>query len=267
MKTLVKLAVTLLAGATIANANAGIISGPQQYVNDFGQNTNVALQGLEWLSLDHSFGIARTAIDNQAWRDNQGTQWQANEWRYATREETNNLLNSLWGNTFNGWGFNNYQGASWFEDNFGLIAGSNHSLFTDYQRAFFYYGEQDACTDNDNFSCVGAVALGSDTGDNASLRGSNSTNVNAFGFNVKQGNASGLVYDPVNQSGAGFIRQDFGADFGLTSPIQVANINTGSASRASFLVRNTAEVPEPAPITLMALSLVGLAFLRKRKVK
>lgn len=271
MKTLVKFAAILVAGLAFShiNANAGIISGVHQYQDVNGQTREVNLQGLEWLSFDHSFNISRNSIDGKGWTDNQGNQWNANEWRYATFDETSNLLASLWGGNFTDTAFNNYQGASWFDQNFGLNSLSS-SFYEGLQVAWFNYGQADECGDA-NTSCSHRIFLADDLQDLDIVW--NDVDINGNTRVVYDGSSRILNTD-------GSTRRAFlglGNIYGRAGGYSVVNngnvelagtssVTGRSLNRANLLVRNVAEVPEPAPITLMALSLVGLAFLRKRKV-
>lgn len=256
MNKCIKLAFSLALSTVAVSANAGLISGEQSFQNSQGQAQQVNLQGLEWLSLDHTFGIAREDIENQAWTDNNGTTWQAGDWRFATRQETNDLINSIWGGTFDGWGHSNYQGVSWFDENFGLINGSHSdSGFVDYQFAWFNYGQTNECITDASQTCQGYIALAEDYVGSALA----SNNVNRPG-------QFAVGYDTFVHDGLGYVSEYWsGSEVGLTSRAFSTRINERFASVGSFLVR--AEVPEPAPIALLASGLIAFGFIRKNKRK
>jgi len=87
---------TIFVIALSFNAHASIISG--DHTTAGGKTVN--LQGLEWLSFDHTMGLSRTTIEGASgWTDNYATTYDADSWRYATRAETSALLQSLWDGT------------------------------------------------------------------------------------------------------------------------------------------------------------------------
>jgi len=64
-------------------ANAGLVSGNHTTA----EGKTVALQDLEWMSLDHTAGLSRGTVEG-GFTDNFGTTWDAGVWAYATREQT-----------------------------------------------------------------------------------------------------------------------------------------------------------------------------------
>ena len=95
------------------NTSASIISG----VHTLSDGREVALQGLEWLSLEHTANMSRNEVEG-GFTDQYGMVWADDDWRYASRTETETLLGSLWDNVYNGWSNGNYIGSKWFIDNF-----------------------------------------------------------------------------------------------------------------------------------------------------
>lgn len=158
----------LLAGL---NAHAGIISGDQLTAG----GKQVALQGLEWLSLDHTAGLSRADIED-GFTDRFGTVWNAGDWRYATRTETTMLLNSLWGGVWTGqlggWQSSNYDGASWFINAFeGLqydVGFGDARIdktytfrggYTNHDSSEFFFGNDYECHSSYDFTCYGLVQV------------------------------------------------------------------------------------------------------------
>lgn len=101
----------LLAGCLSASANATFISGNKYLSN----GSKVALQNLEWMPLTYTAGLTRVDIED-GFTDRFGNTWGADEWRYATKDETETLILSLWDKEFDGWSRGNAVGAWWFLD-------------------------------------------------------------------------------------------------------------------------------------------------------
>lgn len=95
-------------------ASAGIIAGEQLTAG--GKSVN--LQGLEWLSLDHTLGIETVDLAS-GFTDNYGTFIVDQGWRYATIEEASLLMNSLWMIENGGWRPGDLDGRGWYIQNFG----------------------------------------------------------------------------------------------------------------------------------------------------
>lgn len=112
-------------------SNAATIFG--NHTTDAGKTVN--LGGLEWLSFDESgYNHKRSSYNRYEIEAGIGG-WinsTPESWRYATRVETENLLDSLWGGTNEGWHISNFDGVDWFLENisgFTTIDGINQAYF------------------------------------------------------------------------------------------------------------------------------------------
>ncbi|HFG2245911.1 TPA: hypothetical protein ACGF9S_003386 [Vibrio cholerae] len=122
MKKLFAAALLLTAGFSMS-AHAGFISGPKTF--DGGKS--VDLQGLEWMPLTYTAGLSRNQVEAAGgFTDRFGGVWNAGVWRYATRNETETLLGSLWGGRFNGWSHDNFAGAAIFLQWYGALYKDNN---------------------------------------------------------------------------------------------------------------------------------------------
>ncbi len=237
-------------------ANAVIISG-EMYTDD---GKLVALQGLEWLSLEHTAGLSRADVED-GFTDNYGTSWAAGEWTYADRAQTETLLNSLWGGVYDGWSNDNYDGASWFINNFGGLEGDtwtnnvrsdgklNNAVWTNYDRSFFIFGNDTECFASFGNTCEGEIAS-ADSTTSISLRG---FNINTFMTDNARAN-----------EGVGLFTEDAGVNMNLDTYND--SIPTGyiNPMLGSLLVRRV-EVPEPSTLAVLALGMIGLASRRFKK--
>jgi hypothetical protein len=112
---LLKAVITAIALVGVCvTANAGIISGT--HTTDGGKV--VALQNLEWMSLDYTANLSRLDIKD-GFTDRYGTTWAAGEWTHASRTQAETLIGSLWGGTYEGYSYASADGAAWFMNNFG----------------------------------------------------------------------------------------------------------------------------------------------------
>lgn len=262
-------ALTVVAATSFAAAsNAGFISGSQSFQDVNGNTKNVNLSGLQWMTLDHTVGLSRDSIDGKDWTDNQGNDWGANEWRYATRAETNALINSLWGGTFDGYGYNNYQGVSWFANNFGGMFSRDRNDFTGYQRIWYYYGAQGEC--GVNTSCSGVMAKAEDTDVALASHNVNTGSTQAVGYTpfLKVQNADGSLTRA--HQGVGYISEYYsGNEVGLYSGVNSEASSGAFATQGSFLVRNLSasiqSVSEPSTILMFSVALLGLGARARRK--
>lgn len=127
-----------------ANSHAGFISGTHILSN----GKSVELQNLEWMPLTATQGISRLDIED-GFIDRMGSLWSASDWRYATRNETEKLLGSLWGGS-NQLDESNFAGADWFLTHFGI--------FHNYSASFFFGADGD-CDFQSTMSCIGEVSI------------------------------------------------------------------------------------------------------------
>jgi len=251
-------AVLLVAASVFVNvANAGLISG--HHTTDDGKL--VALQGLEWMSLDYTANLSRNDIED-GFTDQYGTTWAAGEWTYATRAQTENLLGSLWGGNYSGLSNDNSDGASWFIDNFSGLAfdtgfgvdridgKSNTGTVTNRDFSQFFFGSDLECNEFQAIStCIGRVEYA----ENFFL------DFNAI--NVSTGNSE-LSY--LSSSGPiGFLEESYGVDMGYDTINNSTVKHLGFTDVGSLLVR-VAKVPEPSTIAIFSLALIGLV---SRQVK
>lgn len=188
----------------------------------------VNLQGLDWLSIDATMGSPREFVLS-------GVGYEGyNDWRFATREETENLLDSLWGGIIENWDISNFVGADWFVQNFGADVGSGGYQYW----SSFYYG-----SDSD----VAAVSGFGDT-----LKGSVYCNYDVDWFPDEFAFDSGHFTDKDGLSAG-------------ASPGNVAiRTTSGEPLSGYLLVRNTTPLPEANSLVLMTLGILMLFSAKRR---
>lgn len=248
-----KIAIITLIGAT-TQVQASLISGTH-YTNN-GKKVN--LQGLEWMSLDYTAGFSRSYIESgSGFTDNYGNAWAEGEWRYASRRETGELINSIWGGTYDGWSAGNADGASWFLNNFsGLyfdtgfgnnrVDGSlTNNLWRNLDSSNFLFGADQECNSNAQKSCYGEVTF------------AEYYDLVISSTNVHTGQGY-TAYDPLIHSliGVGSLSDFHGGDFGWTTNNLVEDNSLARSSMGSLMVRTS--VPEPSTFAILALGIVGL---------
>lgn len=127
-------------------------------------NGNVPdLQGLEWLSLDHTRNMSYLDVSGMlgsGLTDTYGNTYEPNTWRYATTLETRGLLLSLWDGTYYGPSPDNAPGAQWWQDTLGLLAFDvlDGGTLDGYDYASFFFGTPGDCGGGADI-CTGSVAL------------------------------------------------------------------------------------------------------------
>ncbi|MCP5352934.1 MAG: hypothetical protein H6926_07085 [Chromatiales bacterium] len=235
----------LLAALSVTHAaQAAVISGTQY--TDGGKP--VALQGLEWLSFDESLRIKRFDIENGI-----GNTLFADGWRYATRTETETLINSLWGGVWNGNSNDNFDGADWFLNTFGVGWGPATSADNiNVTLSYFYFGELGDCGGGSNQSCIGRVA-----------RADHST-VDIVGIDALTGLPGTSYY--ANTGAWGQFSDTYGGDFGLYATNQTVDYSAGFTQGGSLLVRGgVASVPAPGLLATLAIGGVALLAMTRRR--
>ena len=224
-----------------STANAALISSAIVSVS-YGD-----LQGLEWLSLDVTAGRSRTDVESD-------TALNADGWRYATRQETETLITSLWGNSVSGISYTNYAGARWFLDNFGILNIVNDDLHVDLNSSQFFFGDYGECSADHNQSCAGSLGTFENSGFDAFSPVWNYPGYWAY-FQTYQ------AWD----GPAGFITDEGGANMGLTSENNVTSIDNVSSTHGSLLVREASVAPIPPALWLFGSGLLGLIGISRRK--
>lgn len=221
----------LLAGL---NAHAIIISGDQVTAG----GKQVALQGLEWLSLDHTAGFSRVDIED-GFTDRFGNSWNAGDWRYASRLETSTLLQSLWGGAPDMWHSSSFDGADWFIGNFqgiqfdsgygeNRINGTSGDEWQTADGALFFFGNTGECV-HFAYTCWGQVGT----------------------LEYYNGNTEGLFTKPGGLSST---------SSNVTSPF-LAISDAGSLLVRT--VKNPINVSESSGLMLFGLGLIGLIGSRR----
>ena len=249
---------TLAAAAllgSISAANAGLISGAHTTIG----GKDVALQGYEWMSLDHTAGLSRATIENvNGFTDRYGTKWNAGDWVYASRTQTEVLMNSIWGGTYDGWANESVDGSKWFLENFGEL---NHDMWegttrkdehsTEYGGDFaswFLFGNEMECTTYENKSCIGHVRYVM-----------NSTASSAF--NVHTGEREIITSGGLPMA---LVEDRSGYNTGISYQNHIASVDYSRKKVGSLLIK-AADVPEPSTLAIFALGMIGLASRRFKK--
>ena len=228
-----------LAVASI-NASAALISSATVSVS-YGD-----LQGLEWLSLDVTVGRSRTDVESD-------TVLNADGWRYATRQETETLVNSVSSSGVSGTSHVHYAGARWFLDNFGVLNIVNDDFYVDLNSSAFFFGEYGECSADHNQSCYGSLATFENYGRDVFSPVNNGTY---------------WAYDQTYRAWhghAGIVTDRLGANMGYTSENYVTSIDNVSSAFGSLLVREASVVPIPAALWLFGSGLLGLVGMARRK--
>lgn len=265
MKKIIATALLFAAGTTL-NAHAAFISGNQTLTN----GNTVALQGLEWMPLTHTAGLSRNYVSSATgWTDSFNNSWSASDWRYATREETETLINSLWDGVYNEWSKENAIGALWFINAFGGLAhdtGYGPSRIDNKSSAFnwqnydytnFLFGAPNECAAEPGSACVGRVAAGE------------SYQLSISSYNIKQ--AAFMQAYQANDGALGFFSEHLGGNFGISTD-NLFELGTYSNDIAGSLLVRTAplppqQVPVPGNLGLLGLGLLAVALARRRHIK
>jgi hypothetical protein len=223
------------------------------------------------MPLTYTAGLSRNYVaSTSGWTDRFNHTWNSNDWRYATRTETETLINSLWGGIYDGYSSDNAIGAEWFIRTFGGIAydtgfgdsrqdGSYSDIGTGYKNlnsSSFFFGQIGECNTQTSVSCHGYVS---------------------HAANYDRGDIIGQRVKPLNSAVAyrkdtgelGFFGDAYGGNFGLVAQNLFITNSDSSSSRGSLLVRTShapiSAIPTPSPITLLGLGLIGLVWARRHK--
>lgn len=250
----------IVAFCLVSSANANIITGPQ--TTDGGKVVN--LQGLEWLSLNQTVGQSRLDVEAGFTAAN-GDVWAKDEWQYATRLQTSTLLSSLWGQISSGWSEDNFDGASWFLENFAAGLG----LTSPEMSVSFFYGEG-SCGAGE--SCYGTVSVSQDSNLFGAATSVNGRNVQATVSTSEFGNF--MNGHGLNDCGGGdgsYIDRD-GNTVVIADPCASELVETLGLSllvRApnilQFVEANAVQASEPSTISFFALALMGIGFRRFKR--
>jgi hypothetical protein len=242
--TLILLLVSVQAGAAIINAS--------NTNTEYDKGVFADLQGLEWLTLDETKGQSRISIESGYGG------FFADGWRYATLEETGNLILSLWGGVYRGYSPGNAAGAKWFGDNFGFT--SHHfpeiSDLNEYDLSMFLYGSDGECNVDINRSCLYVIRWAEEL--KFTIKSHyEARNVIKISYIPGDGDA-GAFHDPLH-----FLSVD------LQRHPDEPKSTTGN-ELASLLVRdstvsNLSPIPAPAYIWSSGVALIGLIGYRKRR--
>jgi hypothetical protein len=251
---------TLAAAAllcSISAANAGLISGAHWTIGGKG----VALQGYEWMSLDHTAGLSRATIENvNGFTDRYGTKWNAGDWVYASRTQTEVLMNSIWGGIYDGWANESVDGSKWFLENFGELyydtwAGTTRtdgSTSNGFYQSYFFFGNDGECGADVGTTCEGLVKY-----QEAYL--SQRLYQKAYNGHTRQTELSNIGGGPV-----AYVSDAKGYNT-LGSPHnESVDKLTMWNGYGSLLLRAT-DVPEPSTLAIFALGMIGLASRRFKK--
>jgi hypothetical protein len=246
------------------SAHAGFIAGNPLFAN----GKTVSLQGLEWMPLTYTAGLSRSDIED-GFTDRFNGVWSANDWRYATRAETETLFGSLWDQTYDGWSKTNHAGASWFLSTFGglmfdssygnsRIDGqySNNADWLRIDGSLMFFGSNGECHANTINSCYGSIYAA----DNYFF-----SDLSEFNVKTRINEVSYLM----GSGSLGWFNESYGGNHGIVTNNVAIRKNTTSPDFGSLLVRtppNAATVSAPAAISLLALGLCGLALRRRRTV-
>jgi hypothetical protein len=250
---------TLAAAAllgSISAANAGLISGAHWTIGGKG----IALQGYEWMSLDHTDGLSRATIENvNGFTDRYGTKWNAGDWVYASRTQTEVLLNSIWGGIYEGFANESVDGSKWFLENFGDLENDSWdgttrtetSARNGYYQSYFYFGNDGECGGDIGVTCEGLVYY--------KEAYYNSHNQMAFNVHTWQNELSNRGGGPVAWVSETLGYNTMKSPYNRTITKQVMYPGYGS-----LLLRAT-DVPEPSTLAIFALGMIGLASRRFKK--
>lgn len=245
MKKHLVAALLLTAGLSMS-AHAGLISGPQT----FADGKIVNLQGLEWMPLTYTWGLSRNQVEAVGgFTDRFGGVWNASDWRYASRAETEALLGSLWGGRYEGFSTDNYDGAAAF---FALFDPRQYNSY--WARSNFAFGKDGDCDLSPTMTCSGSI------------------------WAIRAFDGSGGARDKLNEweylelpftaANIGMFADDAGAAMGRTDDNRVVS-KASSGEWSHLLVRRVdspvTTVNAPSALSLFALGLCGL-LLRRRKI-
>lgn len=213
----IRLIVTSILLLLWAQVNADIIDAHSTNT-EYAPGKYADLQGLQWLTLDETLGESYDSIIS-------GYKGLTNDgWRYATRQETETLLGSLWGATVSGWSQDNADGAIWFTSVFVRTISAPGSYFPTFDHSLFLFGNLTDCETDLTIICSGAVSY--------LIRGATPGSIDST---TTDGNMISVVLQPFEDYG--YLHESDGLNVGY-DPFNTSRLTALSNNQhASLLVR------------------------------
>ncbi len=146
--------------ASLPLAKASVIGGYHSFINEGGERTSVDYSGLEWLTLDHTSNKSRNFVESDMLSS--GNIFE--DWRYATRTETERLLDSVWPRISEGYHESNKPSANALLEQFGALNSHTTSSGVEHKETWFWFGEDGSCDTDSNRTCKGGFATEEDNG-------------------------------------------------------------------------------------------------------
>ena len=217
----------LLTGGIVSTSSAALIG-----VTDYGNYFSDAETDLDWMDVTLSIGRSYSDVSGHlgAGGDYQG-------WRYATASEFGVMLTSVTGEASNITGPAQNSGAldeNQLEDVISILGDTFGENYMNYH-GISYCDNTSNCVDGDMRYTYGILA----------------DPQYSYGNYIH----TGIIYDD----------DRYNSIVDYISTTGIVHQSFPNSVIGSFLVRNTAPVPEPSTFLLLGSGLVGLAFWRKRQ--